>query len=220
VNTDGTFRYFQIDSNTAVFTSKGKWKIGKEEMVWSGISRSYFYHGAFRKWDTLTSPDTSYLRKVTDSGFERLEATYDSQFASTAQWVKYRRLPDPNPLPEGAYVFSETYRNAIDTAVTDTDSTRLEITHEGSYVQKLFTNGILASMDVDSQWTQVGNYLITSRNRYCSYDTGSSYCGDSPADFEYVARLEDIEEKGFHVWIPAGSSIQGVSFWADFRKAP
>ena len=220
INADGTFRFFLIDSNTATFTFKGKWKGAEREMVWTDIARSYVYHGAFRVWDSLAAPDTSYLRNVTDSGFERLEATLDVKYVSTIQWIRYRRIPAENPLPEGAYIFRETYRNGVDTTLTDTALTRLEIARNGSYIQKIFTNGILTSSDADSQWTQAGTFLITSRNHYCSYESDASYCGDSPLDFEFVARLSHPEENAFRLWIPQGTSFQPFAYWADFRKAP
>ncbi|MEO6095590.1 MAG: hypothetical protein ABIW76_07890 [Fibrobacteria bacterium] len=220
LNPDGTFRHFLIDSNSATFTSKGKWKTSNKEMVWTQIARSYFYHGAFRIWDTLSAPDTSYLRNVTDSGFERLEATWDTQFVSTVQWVRYHRFPAAISLPQGTFTYTETYRNGIDTSLIDTAETRLEIARSGPFVQKIFTNGGLTSMDVDSLWIQAGTFLITSRNRYCSYDSAGSFCGNSAFDFEYVARLAHIEGGAFDLWIPPGTSYQEIGYWAEFRKAP
>lgn len=217
---NGSYRYFLIDSNTAVYTSKGKWKTSEGEMIWTGIARSFLYHGVFKIWDTLAASDTSYLRNVTEAGFERLEATVDSQYASVIQWVKYRRIPDAKPLPEGAFHFSEFYLDGIDTSITDTALIRLEINHNGPYVQSIFHNGKLYSTDVDSQWTQAGSFVVTTSNHYCSYDGGSPYCGKSPSDFEYVARLANIGDTAFHLWLGRDFTFQLFPYWADFRKTP
>ena len=217
---DGTYRFFLVDSNTAVYTSKGGWKAKGNEMVWTGVARSPLYHGVFRIWDTLAAADTSYIRNVTDRGFERLEATVDTLYAPVVQWVKYRQIPAEKPLPEGAFQFTETYLDGIDTTIVDTAVTRLEITRGGPYIQHIFHNGKLYSTDVDSQWTQAGSFVVTSHNHFCSYETDDPYCGDGPSDFEYVARLSDIGDTGFHLWLTRDFTFLLSPYWADFRKAP
>jgi hypothetical protein len=220
LNEDGTFRYFQIDSNTAFYTAKGEWKATGKDMAWSRVSRSYLYHGGFKIWDTLASPDTSYLRNVADSGFERLEVSTDTLYVSVLRWVTYRRITPAGPLPRGTFEFSETYRDGVDTTRTDTGLTRLEITHDGPYVQRIFLNGAVSMTDVDSLWTQAGTFLITTRNRHCEYETGYTACSDAPSDYEYVARLSDVGDTAFHLWIAPDFTYQPRPFWAKFQRVP
>lgn len=216
LDSSGTFRFFLIDSNTAVFTSKGEWDAAGMAMVWSGISRSYLYHGGFRLWDTLAAPDTSFLRNISDDGFERLEVSTDSQYASILRWVRYAKIAGSNPLEAGAYEFLETFSNGVHAEVIDTGLTRLEISSPGPYVQRLFVNGILSSMDVDSRWYQEGTFLITGGNRHCGYETGYTSCGDAPPEYEYVARLSHVSDTGFHLWIAPDFTFQSGPFWAGF----
>jgi hypothetical protein len=219
---NGTFRYFQIENNTARLTSKGKWGVTEKEMVWTGVARSYLYHGSFKYWDTLTAPDTSYIRKVTDSGFERLEVSYDTLFGSILRWVDYRLVRPANPLPEGAFAFSETYRNGADTNLTDTGLTHLEIARNGPYLQTIFLNGKPSMSDIDSSWTQVGSFLITSRNHHCEYEYAPDFtaCSDAPFDYEYVARLHEVGSSTFQLWMGPDFTYQPNPYWATFEKAP
>ena len=219
---DGTFRYFQIDSNTAYFTAKGKWKAQGNSMEWSGVSRSYLYHGGFGLWDTLASPDTSYLRNITDSGFERLETTYDTQFVSVVRWIPYRLFEAEADLPAGKFEYRETYRNGVDSTLTDTALTRLEITRDGRFLQDTFLNGVLTMTDVDSQWTQRGHYLITSHNRHCEYQYDPEYiaCGDSSPGFEFIARIGEVDEDGFRLWISPDHTRLESPYWVEPVKIP
>lgn len=218
LDTDGTFRYFLINANTAEYTAKGRWTGGAKEMIWTGVARSFLYHGAFRYWDTVEIPDTSYLRNVTDSGFERLEVTYDTLFVSVARWIQYRRITPENPLPEGTYEFTETYPDGADTTVTVTGLTRLKIDRNGMYVQHIYRDGVLDMMDVDSSWSQAGTYLITGRNHHCGYEPGFASCSDAPFDYEYVARLSAVGDSAFRLWMGPDFTYQPIPYWADFRK--
>jgi len=216
---DGTFRYFLIQANTAGYTSKGLWTVGDAGMIWSRVARSFLYHGAFRMWDTVGIPDTSYLRNVTDAGFERLEVTYDTLFVSVARWVRYRRIEPVAPLPEGTYEFAETYPDRVDSGETIDGLTRLEIHRDGMYIQHIYEDGVLEMLDEDSAWIQAGTYLITSRNHHCEYEPGYASCGSAPFDYEYVARLSDVGEDGFSLWMGPDFTYQPGPHWAEFRKA-
>lgn len=217
---DGSYRYFLIDTNTAFYTAKGRWKASDKEMVCKGVTRSFLYHGGFKTWDTLAAPDTSYLRNVSDSGFERLEVTYDSQYVSVLHWVEYRRLSPVGALPEGAFAFTESHPDGVDSTLTVTDSTRVEITRNGHYVQHTYRNGEPYISDVDSSWTQAGSFLITSRNRHCEYEPGYTSCSNAPLDYEFVARLDDVRETAFHLWLAPGFTYKPVPYWAEFLKSP
>jgi hypothetical protein len=217
---DGAFRYFQIDSNTAFFTAKGKWGSTENGMIWKGIARSYLYHGGFKIWDTLAAPDTSFIRKLTDSGFERLEVTFDTQYVSVLRWVDYHLVSPANLLPEGTFESSETYRDGVDTNLTDTGLTHLEITRNGQYIQKIFRNGEPLMTDVDSEWTQAGTFLITTRNHHCEFEPGYTACSDAPFDYEYVARLDQVGSTAFHFWMSTDFTYQPSPYWAKFEKAP
>lgn len=216
----GAFRYFLIDSNTAFYTAKGRWSATGNDMVWTGVARSFLYHGGFRMWDTLAAPDTSYLREVTDSGFERLEVTYDTLFVSVLRWVAYRRIIPEKPLPEGTFEFAETYPDGVDPAVTVTGLTRLGITRNGPYTQQIFRDGVLRMSDVDTLWTQAGTHLITTGNRHCAFEPGYASCGQAPLDYEYVARLSEVGDQAFRLWVAPSFTYQPGPFWADFRRAP
>ena len=220
LDSHGAFRFFLIDSNTAFYTAKGEWKATEKEMVWSRTSRSYLYHGGFRVWDTLAFPDTSYLRKVSDSGFERLEVASDSHFVSVLRWVEYRRIPPMTPLAAGMYEFRETYRDGVDTAVIDTGLTRLDISRDGPYVQRLFQNSKPTFTDSDSFWTQAGTFLITSRNHHCAHEDGKDICSDAPDEYEYVARLDRVTQSAFRLWIAPDFTFQPEPFWAAFSLEP
>jgi hypothetical protein len=221
LDVNGDFRYFQIDSNTAFFTAKGKWGAIENGMVWKGIARSYLYHGGFKIWDTLASPDTSYIRKLTDSSFERLEVTFDTQYVSILRWVDYHLVPPADLLPEGAFEFGETYRDGVDTTRTDTGLTRLEITRNGQYVQTIFRNGKPVMSDVDAEWFQAGTFLITTGNHHCEYEYEPDFtaCSDAPFDYEYVARLDKVESTAFHFWMSSDFTYQPSPYWAKFEKA-
>lgn len=216
----GAFRYFLIDSNTALYTAKGRWGASDKDMVWTGVARSYLYHGGFRTWDTLAFPDTAFLRNVTDSGFERLEVTYDTLYISVLRWIRYHRIAPVNPLPEGTFDFSETYPDGVDPTQTVKGLTRLKIDRNGPYTQQLYRDGVLVSEDVDSLWTQAGTHLITTRNRHCTFEPGYAACGAAPPDYEYVARLDEVGDKAFNLWIAPDFTFQPGPFWADFEKAP
>ncbi len=218
LDADGTFRYFRINSNTATYTSKGSWKAGEKTMIWSGVARSYYYHGSFRYWDTVGTADTSYIRNVTESGFERLEVTWDTLFVPVARWIQYRRFTPENPLPEGTFEYEETYRYGVDTTLMVTGLTRLKIDRNGMYVQHIYRDGVLDMMDVDSAWIQAGSHLITGRNRHCGYDSGFVDCSNAPFDYEYVARLSDVGETGFRLWMGPDFTYQPSPHWAEFRK--
>jgi hypothetical protein len=217
---NGSFRYFQIDSNTAFFTAKGQWGVSENSLIWKGITRSYLYHGGFKIWDTLSAPDTSFIRKMTDTSFERLEVTFDTQYVSVIRWVDYRLVSPVKLLPEGAFEFSETYRDGLDTTQTDTGLTHLEITRNGQYIQKIFRNGVPSMTDTDSLWTQSGTFLITSRNHHCEFEPGYTACSDAPFDYEYVARLDKVEPSAFHLWMSTDFTFQPNPYWAAFEKAP
>lgn len=217
---DGAFRYFLIDSNTALYTSKGRWSSSDGEMVWTGHSRSYLYHGSFRQWDTLDRPDTTFLRNVSDSGFERLEITYDTLFTSVLRWVNYRRINPAGPLQDGFYEFTETYADEVDPTVQRTGITRLEITRNGPYKQAIYRDGVLLRSDEDSRWFQSGTHLITTGNRHCEFEPGYSSCHPAPADYEYVARLSGVGDTAFSLWMAPSFSFQESPHWAVFVKAP
>lgn len=219
---NGSFRYFQISHNTAVFTTTGKWGITDKEMVWRQIARSYLYHGGFKYWDYLSSPDTSFIRKVTDSSFERLELSRDTLSEYILRWVDYRLVTPVKILPEGVFEYSETYRNGADTLLTDTGLTHLEINRGGHYIQKIYLNGRLSMSDVDSSWTQAGSFLITSRNHHCEYEYAPDFtaCSEAPIDYEYVARLDKVENSAFHLWMGPDFTYQPEPYWAPFEKAP
>ncbi len=222
LNGDGSFRYFQISRNTAVFTATGKWAIRERELVWKQIARSYLYHGGFKYWDYLSSPDTSLIRKVTDTSFERLEVSRDTLFEYILRWVDYHLVTPVKILPEGVFEFSETYRNGTDTLRTDTGLTHLEIDRDGHYIQKIYLNGKLSMSDVDSSWTQAGSFLITTRNHHCEYEYDPDFtaCSDAPFDYEYVARLDKVETSAFHLWMGPDFTYQPEPYWAPFEKAP
>lgn len=217
---NGTFRYFLIDSNTAFYTSKGRWKATENDMVWTGVARSYLYHGSFRMWDTGAIPDTSFLRNVSDSGFERLEVTYDTLFISVLRWVGYRLISPEQPLPEGTFEFKETYPDGVDPTLTVTGLTRLELTRNGRYTQQVFRNGVLNMEDVDTLWTQAGTHLITAGNRHCEFEPGYTSCSDAPSDYEYVARLSNVGDTAFYLWMAPSFTYQPSPFWAAFQRAP
>ena len=189
-------------------------------MVWTGVARSFLLHGGFKKWDTLRSPDTSYLRKVTDAGFERLEATYDSLFTAVLHWVSYRRVAPAKALPEGTFEFAETYADRIDTTKTINGLTRLKIDRDGHYIQEIFRDGVLYLTDVDSVWTQAGTQLITTRNRHCDHEPGRALCADAPPGYEYIARLAEVADTSFSLWMSHDFTFQPGPFWAEFRRVP
>jgi hypothetical protein len=217
---NGTFRYFLINANTAYFTAKGRWSATDQNMAWTRVARSYLYHGGFKIWDTLAAPDTSYLRNLTDSGFERLEVTFDTLDVSVIRWVTYHRISPVKALTEGSYEYTETYRDGYDTTLTDTGRTRLEITRNGPYVQRLFQNGIPSMTDVDSAWTQAGSFLITTRNHHCEFEPGFTACSDAPFDYEYVAQLSEVGDTTFQLWIAPDFTYQPSPYWATLHKAP
>lgn len=215
---DGTFRYFFIDSNTAFQTAKGAWSVEGERMEWKDWSRSYLYHGGFRRWDTADAPDTSLLRNVEESGFERMELTYDTLYAPVIRWIRYTRISPEARLPDGEFEFSEAFRDPVDSNLTIRGSTRLEIARDGHYVQKIYHDGEIVMEEVDSLWSQAGTYLITTRNRHCGYEPGYVSCSSAPPEYEYVARLDQVGEDGFSLWIAPDFSYQPGPHWAAFRK--
>jgi len=217
LDANGGFRFFMIDSNTAFYVSKGKWFAGEGELVRTGVSGSYLYHGGFKRWDTLAEPDTSYLRNVSDSGFERLEAVPDTLFGSILRWVRYRIFTPQMRLPQGRFEFMDTFPNGVDTQKTDTGLTRLQIASDSPYVQYYLRNGTLTYTDVDSLWVQAGSFLITSRNRHCAYGPGYESCGEAPAEYEYVARLDQVAKSSFRLWIAPDFTYQSGPFWATFK---
>jgi hypothetical protein len=217
---DGSFRYFFIYRNTAFQTSKGEWSADADRMIWRGMIRANLYHGGFRQWDTAATPDTSILRKMDAFGFERLELSYDSLFGSVIRWVGYRLVTPEAKLPEGAFEYSETYPDPVDTTLTIQGLTRLEFIRDGLYNQKIFQNDYLIMEDVDSSWTQSGTHLITTRNRHCAYEPGYASCGAGPPGYEYIARLSDVGYASFRLWVADDFSFQPGPHWAEFRKTP
>lgn len=216
LNTEGTFRYFFIEQNTAFQTFKGNWHLNENEMILTRKLRSSLYHGGFRVWDTLETPDTTYLRKVTSNSFERLEVTYDTLFNPIAKWIQYQLFPQENTLSDGNYEFRESFKNGVDTTIIDSAITFLSIYNNKLYTQNILINGEQYMSDTDSSWTQVGSFLITSKNNHCEYEPGYSHCMDASPGYEYIARLTNIHSSHFQLWLAPGYTFQPEPLWADF----
>jgi hypothetical protein len=224
LDANGHFQYFEIHANEPFYIAQGTWNSSAGFMVWSSYSlgRAYEDDGMdFDEWHALKA-DTSLLRRVTDSSFERLEIAQDTLDHSLRQWISYRRSVLPGVLAYGRYEYTETYTNYFDT-VPIAGRAFIELHTDGSYLDGRFANNIPVYEFEGARWIQAGSFLLTKRNRARFYDSTLKvfepwYEYDS--NYVYVAHIRDIQGDSFQNWVASAASYQGFPYWADYRRLP
>jgi len=222
LDSHGCFRYFLIDSNTAFYTAKGRWQASDEEMLLSRVIRAGLNEGGFSFWDTLNAPDSSRLRNVYESSFERQEAFFDSLGIPMLLWVTYHRIPPQPLLSEGRYEFTELFRDWFDTNAVNFGLTRIRLNRGGSFFEDRFQNGKPMFEIEDFSWKQSGSFFIStdSHIRFPTDSTGFSEWFHSPPDYEFITRLQNIGASSFQFWLGADYTVQKFPIWATFKAKP
>jgi hypothetical protein len=224
LDANGSFRYFEIHSNEPFRIARGAWNSSADFMVWTSYSlgRAYEDDGMdFDEWSILHA-DTSLLRLITDTSFERLEVTRDTLGHSLRRWIPYQRAALPGVPACGRYEYAETYTDFFDT-VPIAGRTFIELHTDGSYHDGRFANNIPMYEFEGARWIQAGSFLLTERNRARFYDSTLKafepwYEYDS--SYVYVARISDIQGDSFKNWVASAATYQGVPYWAVYRRSP
>lgn len=223
LDSNGSFRFFRIDSNAVDHEIKGTWRAVADNMIWNGILSSWSqYTGEFTSWDTLHLPDTSLLRNVTGMGFQRLEVSRDSTGNSSVLWVQYQRTAPEPALPDGSYEYTDTFPDYTDITQNQFATTRYEVHRNGAFFETDILNSLPQLETQFAAWSEVGPFLIANHSSYRSADSAGQFgpWNTYPPEFEKVIYLRNVEDSSFQVWVPWDFSNLDHPYWADFHTAP
>jgi len=215
------FRCFFMRDTTPWGILRGSWESHDGMLVWkNAVVRNSHGGFDFDYWEKYPI-DTSYLRGISDSGFERLEISVDTQYFQLVRWVKYRRMQPLPKLNAGRYEFTETYQDYFDSAHS-TGMSYVELT-SGTYRDGRVNNGIPVYEFESTHWFQSGSFLIMQNSRSRSYDTATKSFSTwdtfpAAAQYEYVVRLRDIQSRRFQQWVPIDMSYQGAPYWVTWQR--
>ncbi len=220
---NGRFRTTSIQGFTPFYIAKGEWESAGETMLWKNFVGVYSHNGTdFGFWQAL-SPDTSFLRKISDTSFERLEVVFDTLEGPVMRWVPYRSVNPPPAPTDGRYEYQETYRDPIDSTRTVSGLAFIEFRPGGIYHDGRFADGKPMYEFTADQWTQTGSFIVTANNHYRYYNDSLQAFDpwqDEYSDFEYVFRIRNVSADSFQSWQVQDASYQGYPFWASYRRVP
>ncbi len=216
----GGFHFFEMGDSTPWVITKGDWESRDNLLIASSASRrNAHYSYVFDYWDSIPT-DTSYLRRISDDSFERLELSRDSGFYfDVIRWVRYQRLETPL-LSEGHYECTETHKFAGDTVI-HTGVAYLNLAHNGAYSDGRMEDGKPLWDFKSDHWFQSGSLLIVKFGLGRNYDS-SGVTDWQPLSLdtnaEYVVRLRAIAPDSFQQWVPEDQTLTGFPHWMTWRR--
>jgi hypothetical protein len=218
---DGRYHFFEIQDTTAWDITKGIWESRDGQLiVKSGLQRFAHYSYLFDGWDTLPN-DTSYLRGISEDGFERLEVSRDSGlYYPVVRWVRYLRI-EPAQVADGKYAFTETYPDYVDSAQTHSATAYMDLARNGPYEDGRSEDGRLLWKFHSATWSQLGSFLVVTGAHEVDYDSAgvpTDYALDSNS--EYVARIRAATPDSFQQWIPPDQTSTASEHWVTWRRTP
>lgn len=222
LDSNGDFHFFEMGDSTPWVITRGDWKSEDGVLILnSALRRNAHYSYVFDYWDTIPV-DTSYLRRISTDGFERLELSRDSGFYfDVVRWVSYQRLESLPQLAAGHYECTETYSFTDDPAV-HTGFAYLDLTLNGAYGDGRSEDGKPLWEFESSRWFQSGSFLIVKSGRGRNYDDSSGFTEWGPLSLdtnaEYVVRLRAIAADSFQQWVPLDQSSTGFPHWMTWRR--
>jgi hypothetical protein len=218
---DGRFHSFDLQDTTAWDIIKGVWESHDGLLiVKSGLERVAHYSYLFASWDTLPN-DTSYLRAVSDDAFERLDVSRDSGlYYPVVRWVRYNRI-EPAQIADGRYQYTEIYRDKLDSTLSHTGVSYMDLTRGGKYEDGRTTDGKPYWKFRSPNWTQLGDFLVVTGAEVDNYDSsGADTTIALDSNSEYVARIRAAGPDSLQQWIPFDQSFTTLGHWVTWRRTP
>ncbi len=158
LNPDGTYRWFAVQYNDAVYQERGRWFSSRTYLALS--QRTYGYPVALGVFDAFISgaDDTSSIRAVTDTSFERLELDPSGE---NSVWLRYTLAADAQPVP-GIYAWETP------DSVADINRVEHHLETSGRWGWNFFFNGKPLQEIEAPHWIKAGTFLVLAepRRRY------------------------------------------------------
>lgn len=201
LNEDGTFRYLTVENNEVVEMLAGTWTSRQDSLFHDRLLGSATNTGYFEFWDTL-SADTSIIRNVTDTSFERQQFLPEAnQGFGKIVWVKYRLISYPILTP-GRFELNETFNDTPFTVAFDLRDNK-NFTLDISFNEKQISRNT-------ADWWQLGSFIFTRKHTFFEPDSNQEMVAIETFDAETGYRVKDISANAFKVW-------NGVE-WDEFKR--
>jgi hypothetical protein len=206
LDTNGTYRVFWISENEAVYDQRGAWIQRDSSLFFSGSEDTWVDGGVFAFYAGMED-DTNSVRNVTDSTFIRREWT---PLRQKPYWITYRRVTYPK-LSDGVYTLTKTFGSDSNKVVYDFN---IEL-KAGKFVLTVDEDS-LPNFQADAQYSQVGSFLVTDKNRNREADSTRTYSEWFAFDGLLLQRLQTISDTAFDMWNPP--SVFELGNWYHYRK--
>ena len=221
LDSNGSHRWFRIEYDLAMSESRGRWIATDSELTLSqqvSSSLGYgFFGGLIPELFTNFRPapaDTSPIRNLTDSSFEKHETGPDGR---RALWVTYRLSAQSRPGP-GRYDYRDTVF-FIDT---------LGIPYPGYVTRQEYRFGTsdtavyagfwndTPQVEIELPWTMAGSMLVADHPRRRYYDDSTQSFGPwaDTLNGDWAIRLRAVTGASFE-WYDSW-----YYRWAVFRREP
>lgn len=213
----GSYTFVGVQVNDAALVMTGKVSITPDKHFATSEVRQVFSVGGNGLFDSADwtdgLPDTTFLRNITATSFERYEP-FPGAAAPRSLWVKYTKM-NYGRLQEGHFDTEATYEDSTGTYLYRT-LVRLEAGEP--YLQREFENDVEYQQIESAGWRHQGSFLVTDHNILRA-------AADSTSPLEVVAefggeiyyRVQDADSDGFKLWYGPVDEFD-VGAWVEYKR--